>query len=177
MALHTLPSVASVGRLINDHDYPHKLAMVILVSEDGKGWCRAVVSVSTGDVLSWDGDYFEKSLSEEYTRSLLDYNWSDWDDMPSKLILDTNAYWLGVTIDTLMPSYSIDVCAAGVLSTWFDNEDRLNPHRVVAYYPCNVEHVIAEVQKERDLLAGRDFGYGENVLERQDLLLAQLRAL
>lgn len=175
MALHHLPSAATIGRLINDRDYRHKLAMVVLVPDDLGSWSLAVANVSTGEVLAWDGVYpVEEPIPEKFARPLMDYAWNDWDDMPSKLILNANAYWLGVIIHFLMPSYSVDICASRALINWHGDAEPLNGQSTVAYYPCNVEHVIAEVQKERDHLASNDF---KNLLERQDLLLTQLRAL
>jgi hypothetical protein len=175
MSANTLPSVAAVGQRINARDYPHKLAMVVLVPEDRTSWSLAVANASTGEVLAWDGVYpVEVALSDEFTRSLMDYDWNGWDDMPSKLILDANGYWLGVITEFLAPSYSVDVCAARALINWFRDADPLKGQRTVAYYPCNLEHVIAGVQAEMKFTSGVTLG---GLQERQDLLLAKLRSL
>lgn len=152
-----LPQVTTFANQINHHDYPHKLALVVVLGEDS--WKYAVVVAATGEVLAWDvAGVSHNDRVGEIQKPLEDYEWDGWDDMPSKQLFKANGYWLGQLAYYLMPSYSINRFVASTLVTWFDDRDRLTDSLTVAYFPVSLEGVTAEVQLNRhasDLLVSK----------------------
>ncbi|MDC7120288.1 hypothetical protein OMK64_01915 [Cellulomonas fimi] len=154
-----LPQVTSLAHEIND--VPHRLAVVFVASDATEssddpgveffaGWAVAIVVVETGDVLAWDGWY---ALGPDDgplpLAPLRDVDWGDWDDMPSKMLVNKTRPWLaGPVADWLLPTFSVAREAADLFRTHFDSEDSRESNRsfrdssVVAYLPLVDEDVM-----------------------------------
>lgn len=177
MTPQILLSVASVAQRLSRSDYTHKLGLAVLAQPEGPGWAFVVLAVETGEVLAFDGWYYEEQpFPAEFMKSVVDgYDWDDWDDMPSKLLLGANGYWLGVMIDLLQPEYSLDDCAATALELHFDGTERLRDFTTVAYYPLRIEAVIAHVEAQK--AAGSKLPSFHEGPDPLDAVLEKLRSL
>lgn len=148
-------SARDVGTKISHHDFGHSLALAVAYTNPtvhgrSEGMSFLVVATATGEILAWDGVYFDHDKGEVpafAARDLNDYSWDEWDDMPSKMLLATNGFWLNRLTDLIQPVYSIDRVAAHTLALWADDphQDPVPPHDVVAYYPCTAENVVREL--------------------------------
>lgn len=123
----------------------HKVAVGILWKE--KSFALAVVETAEGRVLAWDGWYHEDERPDG-VKNISGLPWDEWDDMPSKLVLDANRYWLADYLGHwLMPTYSVAREAGQLVSTHSDrptepeNVRVLGSSELVAYLPV-VDHDV-----------------------------------
>jgi hypothetical protein len=143
--------VAAVGRRITDA--PHDLAVAFLAPRSGGSWAVVVAERLSGAVIAWDGFYNDHQLPE--VKSLVDLDWDEWDDMPSKLVWQSQQPWLGEIVSFwLMPTYSVARLAAGLVVTNHDlhaeQVQQLSNYVPVAYLPVVDQDVFErEVKAER----------------------------
>lgn len=169
----TLPSAADVAYRIHRSDYEHALGLAVLHRPGSRGWAVAVRVQDTGEVLAWDGWYSgDDEVPPEAAKPVETYDWENWDDMPSKRLLEANGYWLGVLAELIQPEYSLDRYAASVLDHW-DDPGQSGPGAVVAYYPLDLERVIAEVEREHAPEQASPYAASN----RHEVLLTKLRDL
>jgi hypothetical protein len=132
------PVISALGRRLVS-DVQHDLAVVFLATAE-RSVAIVVAERESGTVLGWDGFYNDAGSQFPKVTSLADLDWDEWDDMPSKLVLQVQGPWLADFVGYwLMPSYSVAREAAGLVRT---NHD-LGPEQVrqlldsvpVAYLP------------------------------------------
>lgn len=104
-----------------------------------------VIAAHTDETLAWDeaDAYLDPSVPPNASKDIAELPWHDRDDTASRLLLDTNSYWLGRLAGTLWPSYSIDQLAARTLCDYIGSKDRLRVRTTLAYFPCDTSVVLA----------------------------------
>jgi len=149
-----LGSVPQIRRALRDVE--HELALVQLWDVETVGHALATVDAATGDVIAWDGIYYGDDPPVE-PRSVLDLDFDDWDDMPSKLLLQANGPWLASLLGySLIPHYSVARCAAELTQDWGEGETTglarktLRRSLVVAYLPVVDRDVYDRFSAEAD---------------------------
>lgn len=122
-------------------DSAHEIAAALILNSTGDGFAYATVEGVTGLVLAWDGFYFGDDIDSS-AQALADVEWSDWDDMPSKLLIISTAEWAHKMMRFwLLPTFSVARQAAELVSshagelTTPDAARGLSGGRVIAYIP------------------------------------------
>ena len=136
-------------------DVSHELCAVVVL--DGNAYADVVAEAATGEIIAWDGWYGDESASG--ATPLAEVEWSDWDDMPTKLLIrstspwasDHMAYWL-------LPSFSPAREAATMVwqcehqQTSDEARRTMRNGRVVAYLPItdrDVYEAVLAVKRSR----------------------------
>lgn len=182
-ALH-LPDALRIAHVISS-DIQHRLAVAVYAAgpqhdRDRGGWAWAALRTDTGEVLAWDGWYFDP-LAEEQREPLASLDFDDFDDMPSKLLADRNATWLGGPLaHFLMPHYSFARVAAHMVWYHGGDEPDANQRRgfgegdLVAYFPVAEESAV--IDRLEYLNAGsRSFASQERNRQALETVRAALR--
>lgn len=162
---------AAIGARIAQ-DVSHRLA--VIVHAGNSSWAVAVVWWETRAILAWDGWYTEQ-LSPAQKRPLSDLPFADWDDLPSKLLLQANQPWLADQLGFwLMPTYSVAYNAAELVGTHFEaiDEDaaaKFATSPAVAYLPVTDEAVflsrLSQMAERHPVLSGRAFRELQRLLD------------
>jgi hypothetical protein len=113
-----------------------------LLWSDGGGYALAVIDTNSGEVLAWDGWYFELSdnAPDYAAQDVRQLNYRDYEDMPGKLLHEANAPWLGGVLGWyLMPIYSVAQEAGRLVRSHAksatDNPRTVSDARLCAYLP------------------------------------------
>lgn len=115
--------VPTLRRYIRDVE--HDLCAVLIPSSDGDGYAHAVCNTDSGEILAWDGTYYGEPAPEG---SLLDADWDDWDDMASKLLINTQSQWATDRMKFwLMPTFSPARAAGHLVHSWSEKNNNTNP--------------------------------------------------
>ncbi len=122
-------------------DIEHDLCAVLLLNQEG--YAHAVAEAATGEILAWDGWYFDPSGDRPTdVLALADVDWSDWDDMPTKLLIRSQSQWASDRMNFwLIPTFSPAREAGGLVAshageaTTAKARQNLRDSRVVAYLP------------------------------------------
>lgn len=170
-----LPQAVQIAHRIR-REAPHHIGLALYVNRNGDGWALAVVDTATGDVLAWDGWYFD-SLDGVQRTPLATLDFDDFDDMPSKLLAESNGAWLGgPLIHLLIPTYSLADLAGRVTFSHADSAEDADSQRrfldgnLVAYFPVVEENAFVN-RIEQHAQASR---YGK---ARANALLERVREI
>lgn len=162
-------------------DVPHRLGVAIYANGPSS-WAAAIVDAKNGDVLAWDG-WYEDALDAARREPLEVLRWDEWDDMPSKLLVERNAPWLGGPLaHELMPSYSFARWAASIIATHADSPEYdtsrsgFQKGDLVAYFPVVdeasvVDHLEANAERARTSIVA------ESATAQARATLARVRGL
>lgn len=119
-------------------DVQHDLCVVLALHESS--FAYVVAHADSGEVIAWDGWYYEDTEPEAVL--LADLDWADWDDMPTKLLIKSQSKWATDEMAFwLIPTFSPAREAADLVSTHHDSVTSpeatrgLQNARVVAYLP------------------------------------------
>jgi len=134
-------------------DVKHRIGVAVHARPGA--WAIAAINAETGEVLAWDGWYFDP-LTEAETRPLADLPWDEHEGSPGALLQQGNATWLAGALGRwLAPTYSVARCAADLIGTHVNTHDypetpqRFHESPVVAYLPVVDEDVLlARVEVE-----------------------------
>lgn len=128
-------AIAQLARIYGvDHDFA-----LVLIRSGADGFVTAVARAN-GDILAWDGMYYDRPETVA-AKPILEHDFDSWDDGPWKLIAHANAQHLGsdgALHTLLLPTYSPTAAALDLLEAWGDSADR-NPAvsggAILAYVP------------------------------------------
>lgn len=122
-------------------DVPHELAAAVVLDPNLPGYAYVVAEAASGDVIAWDGWYFDPDIDESAV-PLCDLEWDEWDDMPTKLLIRDQSAWARSQMEYwLIPTFSPARAAGRMVSSTEDQEttrqasQNLRRSRVVAYLP------------------------------------------
>lgn len=141
MSLYDVPQMAKRS------DIDHSVAMAIVSTAERKGFAVAAVWSASGDVLAADGWFYDEALpTVTDAPALVDLDWEDWDDMPSKLLWRANVAWYDSLFPYLARHYSFARGVAELLLHWGHEPGRPEVERnteLVAYFPVPDRDMIA----------------------------------
>lgn len=135
-------------------DVEHDLCAALVLS--GDGYAFLVAEAATGEILAWDGWYFEPTDKvPSDVQPLADVDWHDWDDMPTKLLIRKQSQWANEQMAFwLIPTFSPAREAGGLVAMHRDSETssearkNMRDSRVVAYLPI-VDRDVYEAALQR----------------------------
>jgi hypothetical protein len=166
MSSFRLSGAAGIAQQIQG-DVQHEVGLA-LYATGANGWAAAVVHAGTGVVLGWDGWYWD-GLGEEQRVPLEGLDFADFDDMPSKLLMNANMGWLGGPLAYhLMPTYSFADWATDIVALRADKPDDattlagFRSGDLVAYFPVGDRaEMISRIKQHFESLDGHG---GEHAL-------------